>query len=403
MKVRFVYRPSEGKTAAGSGAILCRITVDKQRQKFTTPVTCLRRDWDATRQTLKGNGVKARQDNGVLSKIRTDIEGIYYLMERNHELVTAEGLLDAYLKRDQPRVTLAAATLLWHEQRHLLVGKTITKASYDGYRRKTALLLQFLAHHGMPKALPDMLTESVAEQFVVWMRSHQDLSQNYTGKTVQVVKQLLKWCKRYKYAATNPLEDFAPSFEPTKAPLFLSRQDVQRLHTHVFAADALRRVADVFLFQCYTGLAYADLKRFDVTRDVGLNLNGEVMIYMGRQKTQHSTGQQATIPLLKPAKELLQKYGNQLPVPTNQVYNRMLKEVATVAGLAIKPEQLTTHIGRKTAGRLWLDAGVSIAAVSKALGHRTIAMTEQYYVRAGEDLVSREFNKAFGDAETDAA
>ncbi|RPD44843.1 hypothetical protein DNI29_19230 [Hymenobacter sediminis] len=64
-----------------------------------------------------------------------------------------------------------------------------------------------------------------------------------------------------------------------------------------------------------------------------------------------------------------------------------------VVGLSVK---VTSHVGRKTAGRLWLDAGVSMSAVRKALGHRTVAMTEQYYVRVGEELVAREFGRAFG-------
>ncbi|RPD44844.1 hypothetical protein DNI29_19235 [Hymenobacter sediminis] len=149
------------------------------------------------------------------------------------------------------------------------------------------------------------------------MRSERGVGQNYTNKTVQVIKQLLKWCKRHKHAKANLLESYSLKFEAAKARAFLTSSDIERLQQHPFTCEPLRRVADVFLFQCYTGLAYADLKRFDATRYVGLGEDGEPWIFMGRQKTTHSTGQQAIIPLLPEARTLLKQYGTTLPVPTN--------------------------------------------------------------------------------------
>lgn len=81
MKVRFVFRPSESTATSAPGAIICRITVDKARKKFTTPISCLRRDWDAKSQRIKSTAKKARLDNAVLSDIEADINRIYFYKE----------------------------------------------------------------------------------------------------------------------------------------------------------------------------------------------------------------------------------------------------------------------------------------------------------------------------------
>lgn len=188
-------------------------------------------------------------------------------------MVTAEELLAAYQKKDQPRVTIVRAAELWHEHRLALVGKSITCTSYKDYRNKLGLML-FLRGQNLVQALPDQFTENFCYLFIIWMRSERGVSQNYTNKTVQVIKQFLKWCKWHKHAKTNLLESYSLRFEAAKAPAFLTSADIECLQQHPFASEPLRRVADVFLFQCYTGLAYADLKRFDATRDVGLGEDG---------------------------------------------------------------------------------------------------------------------------------
>jgi integrase/recombinase XerD len=329
----------------------------------------------------------------VLTDIEADINRLYYDMERAAEYITADRLLTAYLAKEKPRITLVNAWVEWEGQRAALVGRGISKATHVVYCNKGRLLTHWLRGAGKLKLLPEEFTEAQCDLFMAWLRTERGVSQNYTNKAVQVIKQFLSWAKRHGHAKEHPLDDYGLKNAPTPPPAFLTSKEINQLATHPFVSSALRKVVDVFLFQCYTGLAYVDLCRFDAREHV-VAKNGSSMIIMGRQKTSHSTGQEATIPLLKPARILLLRYGDKLPVPSNQVYNRMLKEAAAVAGLGTK---VTSHVGRKTAGRLWLDAGVPIAAVSKALGHRTIAMTEQYYVRVGEDLVAREFARVYQD------
>ena len=98
--------------------------------------------------------------------------------------------------------------------------------------------------------------------------------------------------------------------------------------------------------------------------------------------------------VLAPARRLLAKYGERLPVPCNQVYNRYLKEIAAVLELA--DARLTSHVGRKTAGALLLADGMSLDAVSKVLGHSSVVMTQRHYCDITSGIVAQEFQRIYG-------
>jgi len=150
--------------------------------------------------------------------------------------------------------------------------------------------------------------------------------------------------------------------------------------TKVFSTERLNQVRDIFLFCCFTGLAYADvnkLKRNEIVK----GLDGEMWIFTKRKKTDTPS----RIPLLPSALTLLDKYtdhpvcsnlGKALPVSTNQKMNAYLKEIAGICGID-KP--LTFHIARHTfATTVTLSNGVPIESVSKMLGHTNIKTTQHY-------------------------
>ncbi|MBC6988909.1 site-specific integrase [Hymenobacter sp. BT491] len=407
MCVRFVFRPAALNAATLSelyqdtspdqelapdhpGAIVCRITVDKARKRFNTPAKCKYREWDAQDQQLKGKSTLARRYNMALDGIKSDLNGLYLEMERRKEYVTADRLYAAYSRGSKPRLSFLESWQQWLELRTPLVGNGLSQAVLDAGKIRYKRLKAFLESEGMGMLLPEEFTAKWCDRFITWMRVHRSASQNYTNKVVQTIKQVLSWCVRHEHATLNPLDKYGLKFAPTPPPVFLTGDEIQALENYRFANEVYRNTADIFLFQCYTGLAYADLKRFDAGRDIKRGDKGRPWIFMTRQKTQDSTGQEITVPLLDRALAILDRHKRKLPVPSNQVYNRVLKEIAATLNLS---QRVTTHVGRKTAGRLLLDEGFSMAAVSKFLGHKTVAMTEKYYVRAGEELVAREVER----------
>lgn len=135
---------------------------------------------------------------------------------------------------------------------------------------------------------------------------------------------------------------------------------------------------DLFLFQCYTGLAYSDLASFDYTNCE--EINGKMFYHAKRTKTDTDF----VFQLLKPALEILQKYDFKLPKMSNQRYNDYLKSIGQMVGV----DRLHTHMGRATAATLFLSKGMAINIVARVLGHTTLRQTTRYARTLNKDVQS---------------
>ena len=161
---------------------------------------------------------------------------------------------------------------------------------------------------------------------------------------------------------------------------YLVQEEIQAIVDKEFATERLNQVKDIFLFSCFTGLAYIDVKQ--LTRsNIGLGIDGGKWIFTNRQKTDT----RSNISLLPIAEEILDKYkqhpqclneGKLLPVLSNQKMNSYLKEIADLCEIN---KELTFHIARHTfATTVTLTNGVPIESVSKMLGHKNLRTTQHY-------------------------
>ena len=160
----------------------------------------------------------------------------------------------------------------------------------------------------------------------------------------------------------------------------LSKQELQTLADKKFPSERLIQVRDIFLFCCFTGLAYADIKKLKRS-EIAIGIDGEKWIFTSRQKTETAS----RIPLLPSSLRIMEKYNNHpqclnedrlLPVLSNQKMNAYLKEIADVCKIN---KNFTFHIARHTfATTVTLSNGVPIETVSKMLGHKNLRTTQHY-------------------------
>ena len=160
----------------------------------------------------------------------------------------------------------------------------------------------------------------------------------------------------------------------------LTDLELEKIGSKVFPTDRLNIVRNISLFSCYTGLAYADVKKL-WRSEISRGIDGNSWIFTHRQETDT----ESRIPLLPPARSIMEKYqdlplccdsGHVLPVLSNQKMNSYLKEIADVCGIA---RNLTFHIARHTfATTATLSNGVPIESLSKMLGHRNLKTTQHY-------------------------
>jgi integrase len=170
---------------------------------------------------------------------------------------------------------------------------------------------------------------------------------------------------------------------------FLVKDELNRIINKTFSVSRMGQVRDIFVFCCYTGLAYADVKKL-TREEITIGIDGEKWIWTSRQKTDTTT----RVPLLPPALEILERYkehpqclneGRLLPVLSNQKMNSYLKEIADACEITKK---MTFHTARHTfATTVTLSNGVPIETVGKMLGHRNLKTT-QHYARILDKKVS---------------
>ena len=151
---------------------------------------------------------------------------------------------------------------------------------------------------------------------------------------------------------------------------YLTAEELKKVKDAQIDSETICRVRDLFIFQAYTGISYADLAKFNFKRDVQKRGNKYVILDI-RLKTEENY----FIVLLSPAMEILKKYDYVLPIISNQQYNLRLKIVADYAEL---DRNLTVHMSRHTFATMCLNNGVKMENVSKMLGHTNVRTTQQY-------------------------
>lgn len=167
----------------------------------------------------------------------------------------------------------------------------------------------------------------------------------------------------------------------SEANRYLSVEELLKFKDAPMRSGSVARARDLFTFQSYTGLSYSDLKEFDFTK---ADKSGKDYMYNGKRE---KTGETFCFLILPEAMRILKKYDYHLPVKTVENYNQQLKKAAADAGIG-KP--LSTHWARRTAGVMFINAGVRLEVVAKILGHSSVTTTEKYYTDITGDTVANE-------------
>ncbi|MCX2583956.1 site-specific integrase [Pedobacter sp. MR22-3] len=229
------------------------------------------------------------------------------------------------------------------------------------------------------------------QQYYYWLRAEKKHSYNTAVKYLSLFKTIIIQCRKKGWLYTDPFADFKTS--PKDIPVIpLRRSGVYAIQNKVFFTDRLNAVRDIFIFSCYTGLAYIDIKNL-MRSQIEIDDEGNKWILSSRQKNDAPI----KVLLLRVAEELLDKYathpkclinGFVLPVASNQKMNEYLKEITALCGIN---RRLTFHIARHTfATTITLANGVPIETVSKLLGHSRIKQTQHYAkvidTKAREDM-----------------
>lgn len=198
------------------------------------------------------------------------------------------------------------------------------------------------------------------------------------NKKHSIFKVYIKEAINKGLISKNPYDLFKPQKSKSKDPIYLTEEEVNKLKEYTPDYGYLERTKDLYLFQCYTGLAYADLMKF--SKESIKEIDGYRAIQSNREKTDENF-----ITLFLPeAERIAIKYNYELPKITNQKYNEYLKDVAKGAGIN-KP--LISHSARHTFATYLLNKDIPIETVARALGHSNIKQTQHYAKLLGKKVI----------------
>ena len=191
----------------------------------------------------------------------------------------------------------------------------------------------------------------------------------------------------------DPFAHYKFSLDDTERG-YLSTIELKAMEEITIPTDRLDHVRDIFIFCCYTGLAYADVSKLNNSH-IEVGQDGIIWIKLNRTKSKS----RSVIPLLPRAREILDKYSQfaktnpekkLLPVISNQNLNKYLKEIAVLCGIT---KRVSMHLARHTfATTVTLEKGIDIMTVSKMLGHKNLRTT-QIYSKVTELKIAEDMKK----------
>ncbi|MFD0762702.1 tyrosine-type recombinase/integrase [Lutibacter aestuarii] len=393
MKINIRFQINKIKTNnAGKCSVRCRITYNKIRKEFSTGIFINPSFWNSKQQIAEPPDKENTLINQQLSLIENKIRQAFLLLQVKEESFSVHDIymlfrggklireynvieyFEVYLKRIKKLIGIDIKQVTWNKFHYVRNNvKSFIKWKYRASDYPlNKLNLQFLV------------------DFEYYLKVQENQKQITINKSIQRFRKPIKVALSKGYLERDPFMLYKTKSVKTEI-VFLSVDELEALEKYQFTQKRLQQVRDWFIFSCYTGLAYNEIKNLKKHHIVN-GFDDELWIEMIREKTQKDI----SIPLLPKAKMLIDKYIDDnfesiFNICSNQKYNSYLKEVASILGIN---KRLTTHIARKTfATTVLLYNDVPMEIVSKLLGHSSIGITEASYGKIIKKKVSDEIFK----------
>ena len=393
-KISVLFYAKKSKTKSNLRVpIYLRITVNGKRAEFSTGKDVEISKWSSAQNRLKGNSEEARAINKYLDILKSNVlvlENKLALSRESFDAIDIKNLLTGANTTERYLIPIFEE----HNSKiEKLLGKEYAPATLKNFKTCLAHLKEFLwKFHKKSDIDIQKLEPSFLNDFDFFLRTKPNINNNSAVKHTKNLSKILKLCYQNNWIEKDLVIFYKGKFQEVNVN-FLTEEEIKTIKNKDFIGSGLNIVRDIFIFSCYTGLAYIDI--FNLTKEqITIGVDGNIWIITNRQKT----GTNSNIPLLPIAEEIIKKYENHplvsnsgklLPVYSNQKVNEYLKTIADNCNINKK---LTFHCARHTfATTVTLSNNVSMESVSKMLGHKSIKTT-QHYAKILDKKVSENMN-----------
>lgn len=378
----------------GELTIFMRITVNGERAEVSTHQSIEPSLWNQERGIVKGVSNSSKQVNDYLEHLKLKVYRYKKELEGNDQEVTARTLGDLLQGKSSRRKGLVELFLEHNNRCRELVGKDIAPATITRYETTLMHVKSFIQTKYRQQDMPlQSVNHEFLKNFEHYLKTVRNCGHNTTVKYIHNLRKIIRIALANDWLKLDPFRSITYRLKEVNRA-YLTDPELKLLINKEFSNDRLRRVKDIFIFCCFTGLAFSDVK--NLTREnITIGINNQRWLRTKRKKT----GNPSEIPLLEVPTAIIKKYENDpvclleqklLPVGSNQKMNAYLKEIADLCDIK---KNLSTHTARHTfATTVTLTHGVSMEAVSKMLGHSNISTTKQY-ARIVDTLIINEMKK----------
>ena len=371
----------------GKCPIRCRVTYLKTRKIFSTGIFISPDFWDSRKQ----KAFPLNKENAILNKklslISLQINEAFLILQILPNEFDVDDIFRKYKGEDsKDEITILGAYDLHNQKTEKLIGIDFNKSSWSRYvdsRRKVAQFInEFYNRKDVKLKDLDLKFIQDLEYFYI---TELKLKKATIYRSIQRVKKIIQFAISENYLKKDPFYLYRNKRYKTLI-IYLTDEELKKLENHNFSQDRLQKVKDMFIFCCYTGLAYNEMSLLTKT-NIEIGFDGKEWIQMVRKKT----NRKISIPLLPKAKVILVKYNYTLPIISNQKFNSYLKEISEIVGI---DKKMTHHTARKTfATTVLLFNNVPMEVVSELLGHSNMNITQAHYGKIVQKSISDEITR----------
>ncbi|MFT4092940.1 MAG: site-specific integrase [Niabella sp.] len=388
----FFLKKPKNYPKGNSKDVYLKVTVDGVPRELSCKRKWDPRRWNPHAGRATGNKEDARELNMYLDTLKTmAYDAKRQLLDRG-KMITAVAIRDLITGVEEHRRKLIVLFQKHNDEMKKMIGNGVAKGTWTNFNTSLNHTREFIRFkYKMDDINILALDMDFIKDFYNWFRAEKKLSRNSTLKNIANMKKIVLDAMDRGWLLSDPFARFDMSRDEVN-PTFLTMDELQKISEKDIANERLKRVRDVFVFCCFTDLAFIDAKQLKRS-EIVQGFDGEFWISKDRQKE----GVLSQIPLLPICVDLLKKYENDpvcvakemlLPVLSNQKYNEYLKEIGAICNIK---KELTTHVARHTFGTaVTLANGVPITSVKDMLGHKSLRQTLHYArvlpIQVSEDM-----------------
>jgi site-specific recombinase XerD len=375
-----IYAKTSKANKNGQLPIYFRLTVNGERFEFSTKKFVEKSKWSSEQSKMKGNSDEARTLNNYLDLIKSKVFDIQMELLHKNEKLSIENFKSRLTGTHERERMIIPIYQSHNDKIKDLIGNGYAYGTLERFKISLKHLQEFILwKYNVSDISINKIDYAFVTEFEFYLRSVKKCNNNTAVKYVRNFRKIIKICLDNDWLDKDPTTRYEGKMKEVERD-FLTEEELLKIYNKKISSERLQLVRDIFIFSCYTGLAYIDVKGLKKDH-IGIGIDGEKWIFKNRQKTETKS----KIPILPIAEEIIEKYSNHpkclnensiMPILTNQKMNAYLKEIGDLCDIS---KEITFHMARHTfATSVTLSNGVPIETVSKMLGHKNLHTTQHY-------------------------